>query len=71
MANPDNKLIKRKHLSILYGMLAALGVALYISWGLLYGVWFDLGLYAVTVVMVGFGVIGFFLYSVKEEEETR
>lgn len=69
MENPDNNLIKDKHLSILYGLLAALGVALYVSWGLMYGVWLDVGLYAVTAVMVGFGVIGFFLYSVEEEED--
>ncbi len=57
----------RNLLSMLYALLAALGVAFYISWSYLYGTWTDIGVYSVSVVMIGFGVIGYLLYSIEEE----
>ena len=49
--------------------LTFLGVFFYISWGVLYGGWFDIGVYSITAVLVGFGLVGMFLYSNLEEEE--
>ena len=40
-----------------------MGLVFYISWGILYNGWFDMGVYAVTIVLVGFGVTGVLLYS--------
>ncbi len=62
----ENEFIKKEHLSMLYGLLAALGIAFYFSWSFVYGTWFDLGVYTVTVVLVGFGLIGFMLYSLED-----
>ena len=41
----------------------------YFSWGLAYGKWFDIGVYSITVLLIGFGLVGIFLYSVMDEEE--
>ncbi len=53
---------------MLYGLLAALGITFYISWSVIYGTWFDVGVYTITAVMVGFGLIGYFLYSLEEDQ---
>ena len=50
-----------------YTLLLLGGIAFYLIWGAIYGSWnFFLpqnsGVYAVTVVMVGFGVVGMLLY---------
>ncbi|MFO8110799.1 MAG: hypothetical protein R6U17_09835 [Thermoplasmata archaeon] len=63
----ENEFIKKEHLSMLYALLAALGVAFYFSWSFAHGTWFDVGVYAVTVVLVGFGLIGFMLYSLDDQ----
>jgi len=54
---------------IFYTALFVFGIVLYISWGLLFNVWFDIGIYAVTVLLVGFGVVGMMLYLHKERKE--
>lgn len=46
-----------------YLILLIIGLVFYISWGVLYNGWFDRGVYAVTIVLVGFGVAGMLLYS--------
>ena len=46
-----------------YYFLIPLALAFWIGWGLTFGVWWDLGLYAVLVVMLGFGLIGGFVYG--------
>jgi len=66
MSNPEEHLISHDVLSLLYALLAAIGIAIYLSWGIMFGVWWDVGLYAVTAMMVGFGLVGFLLYSIKE-----
>lgn len=68
MVETESQLISKKYLSIFYAFLASLGVAFYLSWNIMYGKWFDVGVYSVSAVMIGFGVIGFLLYSMKEEE---
>ena len=44
------------------------GVIFYISWGLIYGVWVDIGIYSITIVLVLGGILGF-LISINEEKE--
>ena len=46
-----------------YYFLIPLDLAFLIGWGLKFGVWWDIGLYAVLVVMLGFGLIGGFVYG--------
>ncbi len=50
-----------------YTLLLLLGVAFYAVWGAIYSSWniFDrsnAGVYAVFVIMVGFGIVGMILY---------
>ncbi len=49
--------------------VAFLGILFYVVWGVAYGGWFDIGVYSITIVLVGFGLIGIVLYSFLEEEE--
>lgn len=65
--------IPKKVIMAGYAALLALGLMIYISWGLMYGSWnvFDrsnLGIYSVTVVLCGFGLVGLVLYSLKDEQ---
>ena len=46
-----------------YYFLIPLALDFWIGWGLKFGVWWDIGLYAVLVVMLGFGLIGGFVYG--------
>jgi hypothetical protein len=50
-------------------LLLIAGILLYLSWGLLFNVWADIGLYSMVVLLVGFGLIGTILYSIKDEEK--
>jgi len=43
------------------------GILLYISWGLRYGVWYDIGIYSITIVLVLGGVLGTIL-SLSQEK---
>jgi len=45
------------------------GVAHYIYWGLRYGVWVDIGIYSITIVLVLPGIIGLFLTLMEKKEE--
>jgi hypothetical protein len=46
------------------------GILLYIYWGIRYGVWYDIGIYSITIVFVLGGIFGFLLtYFQKEKAE--
>lgn len=50
-----------------YLILFLAGIIFYLIWGILYGAWNILsadwiGAYSVTVVLVGFGIVGMLLY---------
>lgn len=50
-----------------YFFLILLGILFYVSWGILYNTWnlFDpesIGVYALTIILLGFGVTGYLLY---------
>ncbi len=66
MAESDVEIIPKKFLTLIFAFTAALGIAFYFSWSIMYGTWFDLGVYTITIVLVGFGVIGFLLYSMED-----
>ncbi len=53
-------------LTLFYALIAATGLAFYVSWSFLHGTWTDIGVYAVSVVMIAFGIVGYLLYSIKE-----
>ena len=45
------------------------GIFFWIYWGLRYGIWYDIGIYSITIVLVVPGVIGFLLSLMEKEEE--
>ena len=54
---------------IFYTILFMFGLGLYVGWGILYNVWLDVGIYSISVLMVGFGLTGMFLYLHFERQE--
>ena len=49
-------------------LLIMTGLILFLVWGLAFGIWWDVGLYTVLLMFIGFGTIGFILYSMPETE---
>ena len=47
------------------------GILLYISWGLRYGVWVDVGIYSITIVLVLGGLFGMILSLFMEKTEEK
>ena len=49
------------------------GVLFYMGWLLAFGFdkWSDVGVYSITIVLVGFGAASFFTYTLVEKEEAR
>jgi len=45
------------------------GIIHYIYWGSRYGVWYDIGIYSITIVLVIPGIIGIFLSLMEKEED--
>ena len=54
---------------IFYTILLMFGIGLYLGWGILYNIWFDVGVYAISVILIGFGLVGMLLYSHLERRE--
>jgi hypothetical protein len=54
---------------IFYTILFMFGVGLYIGWGILFNVWLDLGVYSISIILIGFGLVGMLLYSYFERKE--
>jgi type VI protein secretion system component VasF len=44
-----------------FAALVVLAAVFYVWWGLLYGVWIDNGVYAVTITLLLFGLAGMWL----------
>lgn len=49
-------------------LLIIAGALFYIYWGSRYGVWYDIGMYSVTVVLVLAGIVGFIISIVEKEK---
>jgi hypothetical protein len=46
------------------------GLFLYIAWGLRYGVWADIGIYSITIILVLGGLLGAIIsLSIEKTEE--
>ena len=61
--NLENLPDQKKMTAGFYYSLIILAGIFWLLWGLKFGVWWDIGLYAVLVVMIGFGLIGGFVYG--------
>jgi len=60
--------LPRKVAMAFYIFLLILGIMMYVGWGIYYGSWNilaaeNIGVYAIVVIMVGFGIAGILLYS--------
>jgi hypothetical protein len=61
--------LRNFNLKTLFSLIVLLaGVALYISWGIQYGVWYDIGIYSLTIVLVLGGILGM-LISLREVKD--
>ena len=47
------------------------GLIHYIYWGIRYGVWYDIGIYSLTIVLVLPGIIGIIFSLLEENEKTN
>ncbi len=65
----EEDLISNRTAKWFYTLLILAGIVVYLSWGVLFNVWWDLGIYSVTVTLLGFGVVGYLLYATMEREE--
>jgi hypothetical protein len=55
---------------LLFSFLVLLsGLLLYLSWASLYNAWTDIGLYSISVPIIGFGLAGIFLFTRKEVQD--
>jgi hypothetical protein len=45
------------------------GLLLWISWGIISGIWYDIGIYSITIVLVLPGIIGTIISLMEKEEE--
>ena len=61
--NLENIPDQKKMTAGFYYSLIILAGIFWLLWGLKFGVWWDIGLYAVLIVMIGFGLIGGFVYG--------
>jgi membrane protein DedA with SNARE-associated domain len=62
--------IKKFNVFTLISLLAIIGgLGFYIYWGSKYGVWYDIGIYSITIVLVLPGVIGTILSLLEKPEE--
>lgn len=56
-----------KYISLI---LIILGIIFYISWvGTEPSAWNDIGVYSVTVILLGFGIAGYLLFGYKEKHQ--
>jgi|TARA_B100001996_G_scaffold160070_1_gene122054 hypothetical protein len=50
-----------------YYLLIPIALLFWVGWGLKFGVWWDIGIYSVLVVLLGFGLIGGFVVYGKNK----
>ncbi|MHB1471156.1 MAG: hypothetical protein ACYCSA_07695 [Thermoplasmataceae archaeon] len=48
--------------------LIVVGLAFYFAWSIMYGTWFDIGLYSFVIVLIVFGILSIALIDAKEKE---
>lgn len=72
MPEPDGDEAKRKIWFVISVILIILGIVFYWAWALTFGTWNlisqeGLGAYVITVMLVGFGILGALLYRKKKQ----
>ena len=64
--NLENLPEQEKVTTSFYYLLIPLAILFWVGWGLKFGVWWDIGIYSVIVVLLGFGLIGGFIVYGKK-----
>jgi hypothetical protein len=60
--------MSRKLTFFFYLAVLLFGIIFYVLWSSTYDTWTDIGVYSVTVICVGFGLLGALLYMPKKAE---
>ena len=60
--------VARKLTFLFYLAVFLFGMLFYVIWSAKYGTWTDIGVYTVTVISAGFGLLGMLLYYPKKSE---
>ena len=60
--------LARKMTFFFYLAVFLFGILFYVIWSAKYGTWADIGVYSVTVISAGFGLLGMLLYYPKKTE---
>ena len=60
--------LPKKYKLIFSFLVLIAGLSLYIYWAASYDAWTDIGLYALSAPIIGFGLVGIFLFTRKEVE---
>ena len=55
--------------TVLSLLLLIAGILFYIYWGVTYGVWVDIGIYSITIVLVLAGIFGMILSLLEGGDE--
>jgi hypothetical protein len=55
--------------TVLSLLLLLAGILFYIYWGVIYGVWVDIGIYSITIVFVLAGIVGMILSLLEDDGE--
>jgi len=50
-------------------LLLLAGIAIYLWWGSTFGVWYDIGIYSLTIVLVLAGIFGMLLSLLEKSED--
>ena len=56
---------------VFYMALLVGAIGFYFIWSSMFGAWTDLGVYTVTVILGGLGLVGTLLYTIREREEAE
>jgi len=67
MPEEEESFLVRKVAFTFYTLLLMLGIIFYFGWGIYFGTWNvftseNIGVYAVTIILVAFGITGMLLY---------
>jgi hypothetical protein len=55
--------------TILSILLLLAGIIFYLFWGSRYGVWYDMGIYSITIFLVLVGLIGFLITVIETTDK--
>jgi len=62
--------IKKFNVFTIVSLLSLIaGILLWIWWGTRFGVWYDIGIYALTIILILAGIIGTILSLLEKSED--